>query len=182
MSVKFRVNPQKLVESIVWIAQRLPGSSRYTVLKTLFYADKYHLECFGRPVTGDTYIKMAAGPVASLAYDLIKRSEYLPTYLLEAADAAFANEGTGKYPTVKALRAPNLEWFSGTDIDCLERAADYCAGKDFSELKDATHQERAWQEASMNGEMDFALFIGDDVPNREELLDYIRETAACQTV
>lgn len=183
MPIKFRANPQKIIESITWIAMRLPGSSRYTVLKTLFYADKFHLQKYGRPVTGDTYIKMAAGPVASLAYDLIKRSEYLPTELLIAADSAFssANAG-GRYPSVEAGREPDTEWFSGTDLECLEEAAVYCSGKGFGALKDATHQEAAWLDASMNGEMDFALFIDDDMPDRNALLEYIADTAPCQAV
>ena len=183
MQIRFKPNPQKIIEAITWVAQRLPGSSRYTVLKTLFYADKYHLQRYGRPVTGDTYIKMAAGPVASLAYDLIKRSEYLPTDLLLAADNAFDSAVTGdKYPPVEAKRAPDMEWFSGTDIDCLEESAAYCAGKGFGELKDSTHEEAAWLAASMNGEMDFALFIDNDTPGHADLLEYMAETAPCQAV
>ncbi|MDR0339236.1 MAG: SocA family protein [Desulfovibrio sp.] len=183
MSVKFRANTQKIIESIIWIAQRLPDNSRYTILKTLFYADKFHLQKYGRPVTGDTYIKMAAGPVASLAYDLIKRSDYLPPEWLAAADAAFDNAATGgKYPPIEAKRQPDMEWFSATDIECLAEAAAYCSGKGFSALKDAAHQEAAWLAASMNGEMDFALFLDEDDPDYNARLEYILETAPCQAV
>ena len=183
MQIRFKANPQKIIEAIAWIAQRLPGSSRYIILKTLFYADKFHLQKYGRPVTGDTYIKMAAGPVASLAYDLIKRSEYLPTDLLLAADNAFDSADTGsKYPPVEAKRAPDMEWFSVTDIECLEESAAYCAGKGFGALKDETHEEPAWIAAPMNGEMDFALFIDDSMPGREAILEYMVETAQCQAV
>ena len=183
MQIRFKANPQKIIEAIVWIARRLPGSSRYLVIKTLFYADKFHLQRYGRPVTGDTYIKMAAGPVPSLAYDLMKRSDYLPPELLLEADYAFDNaDNGGKYPPIEAKREPNEEWFSGTDLQCLEEAAAYCSGKDFRTLKDETHQESAWIEASMNGEMDFALFVDEGVLNREALLEYIAETAPCQAV
>ena len=183
MTIKFQANPQKIIESITWIARRLPGSDRYTILKTLFYADKFHLQKYGRPVTGDTYIKMPAGPVASLAYDLIKRDDFLPLELLVAADSAFGTAETGKkYPPVEARRDPDMEWFSGTDIECLEEAAAYCSGKSFDMLKEATHQEAAWMAANMHGEMDFALFIEEDHPDREELIEYITKTAPCQAV
>jgi hypothetical protein len=126
---------------------------------------------------------MAAGPVASLAYDLIKRSEYLPVELLVAADSAFDSADTGgKYPPVEARREPDAEWFSGTDLECLEEAAAYCSGKGFGALRDSTHQEAAWVAATMNGEMDFALFIDGEGPEREALLEYITETAPCQAV
>jgi len=181
--IRFKPSPQKIIEAITWIAQRLPGSSRYIVLKTLFYADKYHLQRYGRPVTGDTYIKMNFGPVASFAYDIIKRDDYLPLEILTAADAAFDSvPGGGKYPPIEAKRSPDMEWFSGTDIECLEEAAAYCSGKGFDTLKGATHEEAAWLAAPMNGEMDFALFIDDDTPGREALLEYIAETAPCQMV
>ena len=183
MPIKFKANHQKIIEAITWIARRLPGSSRYIILKALFYADKFHLQKYGRPVTGDTYIKMVAGPVASLAYDLIKRNDYLPLELLTAADNAFDSaKSCSKYPPVEAKRVPDMEWFSETDIECLEAAAVLCSDKGFSALKDATHQEAAWLAAPMNGEMDFALFLDEDVPNREELLEYIAETASCQAV
>lgn len=183
MPVKFKANPQKIIEAITWIARRLPGSSRYIVLKTLFYADKFHLQKYGRPVTGDTYIKMPAGPVASLAYDLIKRNDYLPTEMLAAADGAFDSASTGgKYPPIEAKRLPDMEWFSGTDVECLEEAAAHCSGKGFGALKDSTHQENAWLAAPMNGEMDFALFIDEGAPDRKALLEYIEETAPCQAV
>ena len=183
MRIRFKPNPQKIIEAITWIAQRLPGSSRYIVLKTLFYADKYHLQRYGRPVTGDTYIKMPYGPVPSFAYDIIKRNDFLPLEILKAADAAFDNvPNSGKYPPIEAKRPPDMEWFSGTDIECLEGAAVHCSGKDFDMLKGATHEEAAWLAASMNGEMDFALFVDDDTPGREDLLEYIAETAPCQAV
>ncbi len=184
MKISFNANPQKIIEAITWAANRLPGSDRYTILKILFYADKYHLQKYGRPVTGDIYIKMTAGPVASLAYDIIKRNTSLPRELLLTADKAFktASNSNHEYPPIEAVRCPDLDWFSGTDLECLEKAAGYCSDKTFTALKNTTHQEVAWLEASMNCEMDFSLFIDEDVPNREELLAYIAETAPCQMI
>jgi len=183
MQIRFKANPEKIIETITWIAKRLPSNDRYTILKTLFYADKYHLQRYGRPVTGDTYIKMNYGPVASFAYDIIKRNDNLPLAVLTAADAAFDNvPNSGKYPPIEAKRPPDMEWFSGTDIECLEEAAAHCSDKDFDTLKGATHEEAAWLAASMHGEMDFALFIDNNTPEREALLEYIAETAPCQAV
>jgi hypothetical protein len=181
MSLKFKANPRKIIESITWIATRLPENSQYSILKTLFYADKFHLQKYGRPVTGDTYIKMTYGPVASLAYDIIKRNNNLPKKILVAADDAF-DKGEGKYPPLVAKRAPDMDWFSGSDIECLEAAVEHCSNMDFDDLKETTHQEAAWVAAPMNGEMDFALFLDEDVQNREALIEYITDTAPCQAV
>lgn len=70
-TIRFPANPAKILEGIVWICDRKPGKGFHYILKTLFYADKWHLSCYGRPVFGDTYIKMPFGPVASLAYNIL---------------------------------------------------------------------------------------------------------------
>lgn len=178
--IRFKANPQKIIEAITWIARRIPGVDRYTVLKTLFYADKYHLQKYGRPVTGDVYIKMNAGPVASYAYDLIKGNGFLPKEILGLAEDAF--DSTNPRGSVTAKRNVDLDFFSETDLQCMEEAAAYCLTKSFSELYNATHQEPAWVEAEMNGPMRFELLIDQDIPDREDLLEYIRETSPCQSV
>lgn len=179
MNVKYRANPRKLLETLVWIARKHPESGYHFILKALFYADKYHLQRYGRPVTGDIYIKMPNGPVASLAYDMLKVSDFLPESLAERVEAALSVERSGRIPTVTAKREPDLACFSGTDIDCLDEALVACQGKGFQGLCDSTHAEQAWIAAEMNGEMDFELFIDEDVPNREALIEYIREKATC---
>ena len=173
--IKYKANPTKIIEAIVFIANECRNNSLYTVVKTLFYADKYHLQKYGRPVTGDTYIKMAYGPVPSMAYDILKFNDVLPPDLLAQAHGSFSKEEL----RIVAGRDPNLEIFSQTDIECLSQALTKCADRDFSYLKEETHKEVAWIEASMNGELDFELLIDKDVPDREELIEYIKETAAC---
>lgn len=173
--IKYRANPTKIIEAIVFIADKCRDNSVYTVVKTLFYADKYHLQKYGRPVTGDTYIKMPYGPVPSMAYDILKFNDFLPPALLAQAHNSFSKEEL----KIIAERTPDLEVFSQTDIDCLSEALNKCADRGFNYLKEETHKEVAWIEASMNGELDFELIIDKDVPDREELIEYIKETAAC---
>lgn len=180
MQIKFKPNYQKIIEAITWVANNIEGSSRYTVLKTLFYGDKFHLQKYGRPVTGDTYIKMPMGPVASAAYDIIKANDFLPERVLAAANDAFSVGGP-RDPIIPNRQA-NEDWFSETDIECLNLAAEKCRGRDFGSLKEETHREQAWVEAEMNREMSFALLIDQDAPNRDALIEYIRETSACQSV
>lgn len=178
MKIRYQANPQKLLEALIWIAQKRPESGYHFILKTLFYADKLHLQQYGRPVTGDVYIKMANGPVASLAYDMLKCSDFLPEEVAKAVREGLTVEKSG-HPHVTAAREADTDHFSGTDIECLTKALDMCADKGFGALSDLTHKEKAWIEAEMNREMDFRNFIDEDLPNREELLAYIQESAAC---
>jgi uncharacterized phage-associated protein len=179
MKIRYRVNPGKLLEALVLIAGACPGSRYHFMLKTLFYADKAHLQKYGRPVTGDIYVKMSYGPVPSLAYDMLKENENLPADVLDAVRNALEIERCGKNQHVSAKRSPDLGYFSGTDLECLRGALASCSSMGFGDLTDLTHKERAWEEAELNQEMDYELFIDEDVPNRAALIEYIRESASC---
>lgn len=179
MPIRFTINTAKILEGLVWIATKRPGIDFHCSLKTLFYADKEHLQTYGRPIFGDTYIKMIYGPVGSAAYDLLKRGEFLPPYVLKAVGEALTVRLAGSIPQVRANRPPAMDVFSGTDVECLERALARCEGMGFDGRCDATHQERAWIEAAMHGEMDYARIIDDDVPHRDELIAHLTEAGPC---
>ena len=97
------------------------------MLKTLFYVDKAHLQKYGRPVTGDIYVKMSYGPVPSLAYDMLKENENLPADVLDAVRNALEIERCGKNQQVSAKRSADLGYFSGTDLECLRGALASCS-------------------------------------------------------
>ncbi len=175
--IRYRLNWEKAIEAIVWLAQEKPGIGVFHVAKVLFYADKAHLQQYARPILGDTYIAMEHGPVPSGVHDLIDRNSFLDPDLLEATSEAIEVKRDG-YPQIIVQRPPNLKLFSETDLQCLRWALDRYGDLPFGRLRDLTHRERAWVEAPANGPMDYALMIDDDVPNRKELLEEIRETAA----
>ena len=73
MTIRFEMNEDKAIEVLTWLANEQPGIGAFHVSKVLYYADKEHLNRYGRPVLGDTYIRMEFGPVPSKTYDLIKK-------------------------------------------------------------------------------------------------------------
>ena len=73
MTIRFEMNANKVIEVLTWLANEQPGIGAFHVSKVLYYADKEHLNLYGRPVVGDTYIRMEFGPVPSKTYDLIKK-------------------------------------------------------------------------------------------------------------
>lgn len=132
------INPRKLLETLVWVAGRVPGADFHKVLKILFYADKAHLERYGRPVVGDRYIKMEYGPVGSFAYDLLKKNENLGQELIRQVESSL-DVRRGSLPLVYPKRQFNRDYFSETDLECLERAFQLCQGKTFGQLCDMRH-------------------------------------------
>ena len=54
-AARYAVHTAKAVETIVWLANAKPGIDVYHVVKCAFFADKDHLNRFGRPIAGDDY-------------------------------------------------------------------------------------------------------------------------------
>lgn len=174
-NISFKVNPQKALEAIVYIASKLKGVDTYHAVKTMFFADKRHLNEYARPIVGDTYIKMPKGPVPSYVYDIINRNiKTLPIeFYGQVVSSISVSSDKKKY--IKANREPNLSEFSESDIECLDYAIAFCKDKKFQDLCDITHQEPAWKNATDNGCMDYELMLDDDNPNREEIIADLKE-------
>jgi uncharacterized phage-associated protein len=169
--IRFNFDEAKTVEAVVLIAQRWPGITPFFLAKVLFFADRDHLRAYGRPVTGDAYIAMDAGPVPSRVYDMVKGNlDFFgdPGAIVEAIHI----NRNHHYPTITAKRTPDLDLLSETDVAAIEATVAFCKDKTFTELSSITHQEPAWFEAPANGTMDPELLVPDE--KREEL----REAAA----
>lgn len=173
--ITFRINQIKALEAVVYIASKVRNVDVYHTVKTMFFADKCHLNRYARPILGDTYIKMKNGPVPSVVLDIINLKEdkiSFETYI-QAKGALSVSADRKKFISVK--REANLEEFSETDIECLDYAIDFCKNKSFNELQDITHEEQAWKKASNNGCMDYELMLDDDNPNKEAIIADLKE-------
>ena len=62
---------KKATQAINFFACRNGGAiEKLRLLKLIFFADRYHLRKFGRPITNDPYWAMQFGPVASSVKEL----------------------------------------------------------------------------------------------------------------
>ena len=133
--IRFTFNPQKAVEAILWIIKR-GEPNIYNILKIFYEADKYHLNKYTRPVTGDNYVAMQFGTVPSAIYDLTKNPP----------------EKTGFTKHGNRLKADNgrtvyLGLFSKSDIEALEHGFVQYAGLGFKAVVQKNHKENAWIKA-----------------------------------
>ncbi|MDR1391269.1 MAG: SocA family protein [Holosporales bacterium] len=174
--VTFNINPEKAVETIVYLANKKPNIDHYHVVKTIFYADKTHLNRYGRPVLGDKYIKMQAGPVPSLVLDIINLNDHaLDPKLVERALDSFIITQDNKKKLISPKREGILDKFSESDLECLDEAFDFCKEKSFKELLNVSHKEKAWKEAENNGEMDYFLMLDDENPLKDGIAEDLLE-------
>ncbi|MBA3525991.1 MAG: SocA family protein [Sphingomonas sp.] len=174
MPLRFQFDERKGREALAYIASRWPNVTVFYASKALFFAEKAHLNRYGRPIVADTFVAMPNGPVPSTLYDFLK-SEF---GLAGDPDAFRGAISTDNYPTIASRREPEEGVLSQSDLECLDEAIAFCRVRGFSHLSQLTHQEKAWAEASNNGPMDYEDFIEENNPNREAILNDAREFAA----
>jgi uncharacterized phage-associated protein len=153
--VKLEPNISKILEAIAYViaeaGRRCHLVSQYDVLKTLFLADKSHLNKFGRPVTFDNYFAMRAGPVPSVAYDLLKEDQ--PTIKkygirnLPWARSARPEVGSGRYYYSNAKDVIDEDVLSPSDVAALCDAFATVRGMTVAQLRVLTHSDPAYIEA-----------------------------------
>ena len=91
--MKIEFNKSKALNSLLYIANRLQRKDFHKIFKILYFSDRQHLADWGRPITGDNYIAMDAGPVPSRIYDMLK--------IVRGDSYLSDTEGLGKYFTVE---------------------------------------------------------------------------------
>lgn len=147
----FSLDKEKAIEALVYVASRNPGVGRFHIAKILYFAELFHIQTYGRPIVGDRYIAMENGPVPSFAYDVLRGT--ISPEIRSLADGALVPIDRFRHPAYEAGREPHLEYFSKSDLDCLERAIAHCCERSFGSISDETHKHKAWADANLNGSM-----------------------------
>lgn len=181
MAKEMAFSPQKAIESILYIASRLGKPTIHEVLKIRYFADKLHLAEYGFVASGDEYVAMQHGPVASNTYNLLKaargdQSEWLhPSFSLIAHNAV---QVTSDH-RVECLRDPDMSQLSIADIDCLDDAIARYGHMNFGERSKLSHDaawQKAWDAASQDdvgqGPMSVSE-IAKTLKNATEVLEHL---------
>jgi uncharacterized phage-associated protein len=178
MPMKFPFYETKAVEALAFIAAVRPGLTPLYISKVLFYAEKWHLNRYGRPIIADTYIAMPKGPVPSSVKNFIDHNWEWLDKPKSFDEAVSIDRSDGLARLRPGTREPDLSLLSQTDMDCLQEAIEFCADLSPDELSQRTHAEQAWLLAGANAPMDYELFIDEDNPHKAEIVAMAQETAA----
>jgi uncharacterized phage-associated protein len=164
-----------------YLAQRVSDLTKLRASKLLYFADKYHLTNYGRPIVGDVYIRMDRGPVPSQALDLMNDMIEPIRYpgseepTLDKMEQFLAVETKGKYPIFRAKIEPDCSVLSESDIEALDYAISKYGKVSISTLIDAGHCEKTWINTQENQRIEYRLFFNEEDSNQKELLSLIEE-------
>lgn len=164
---------EKAIEAILYIASKAPNPDLYHVVKILYFADREHLDAYGRLITDDKYIAMKNGPVPSGAYDLIKSVRDKREHCPSGGNIEHASTTFGVLPGYKiiAKRAVDDGLFSDSDLQCIDQAIEKYGSLSFSEINDLSH-DAVWQAANVNDEIPLEV-IARSCTNPDILINYL---------
>jgi uncharacterized phage-associated protein len=174
-------SPEHGLEAILYIVERLKFPTVHEVLKIRYFSDKLHLSRFGSIGSGDEYVAMKFGPVASNSYNLIKaargdKSSYINPNFVKVVDGALRVASDGK--SMIAERGARLEYLSPAEIECLDDAIKQYGGLHFDHRTEISH-DAAWQKAwdSIGDEVGASPMsirdIASTLDNADEVIGYI---------
>lgn len=167
--INFKFDKNKAITAILYITKELNGVDLHKISKILFYADQKHLTKYGRPIIGDNYIAMPNGPVPSEIYNSINAVRYNNCFSPDILEL-------NKYITVngyniEAKEKPDIDEFSDSDIECLNKSIKENKDLNFDQLTEKSHGE-AYLSATLNGKINLEEIAKEGGANNA-MLNYI---------
>jgi uncharacterized phage-associated protein len=142
---EFFPDKDRVLEAIVYIMNERQNLSQYEIVKSIFFADRIHLNQFGRPITFDSYVAMEQGPVPSLTYDLLKPGDNFRS--LYKQNPPWVYSSNGRINRFRAVRQANLDILSKTDLEALKEGLSTVITLPRAELEKKLHDDPAYVEA-----------------------------------
>lgn len=184
----FSFSHRKATQALNFFAHRSGRSiNKMKALKLVYFADRYHLRKYGRPVVGDEYVAMNYGPVASGTKDVAEMSDFLGEE--EARYAKKFIEPSESGLAYSSVADVDEKVFSESDREALRFAWGRFGRVEKYALSKLTHRYPDWKkhEAALKSKvvsrvpMNYRDFLQDPEGNAEpchRLRDAEREAIA----
>ena len=141
--VSFSFSHRKTTQCLNSFARRAGVElNKMKALKLLYFADRYHLRRYGRPISGDKYFAMPFGPVASGAKDLAEMDVYLSDDERSYAGQFITPVDSYSYRSIAEIDDNVL---SQSDREALGWAWTSFGHLNQFELADLTHEYPEWK-------------------------------------
>ncbi|HHT9105299.1 MAG TPA: Panacea domain-containing protein [Candidatus Wujingus californicus] len=143
-------------------------------IKLIYFADRYHLRKYGRPVTNDEYVAMEYGPVGSKTKDIAENTTFLDKIESEYSKRYIKNQGLYDNQSINEV---DMEVFSDSDTEALDFAINNLGKFNQYDLAKISHAYPEWKkfEKELESErgsafnMNYEDFFKDAEPGDEKL-------------
>lgn len=145
--------------------------NKINILKIIYFANKIHLQKYGREVVRDRYRAMDFGPVPFAFYDILKQISGVGEYNEDINLSEFFSseyDGVLYFTKIKT----DKKYLSKTDEECLDQAIEEFGPLSFNQLREKISEDQAYSATPNNDEISFKKIV-KSLPNNEELLEYL---------
>ena len=167
MTIIFKFSADKGRAAIHWMVSQKHDLDLHAGLKACYFADKAHLNEYGRPIFGATYKAMKFGPVPLEIYEMMKGEAI---WLIESGTMSFPWQLSGHRLVSTDNSQADLSPLSETDRAHLTRGLELSMDMSFSERTAATHGSD-WQKARL-GMIRYEDMI-EEGPKKAALIEYL---------
>lgn len=172
---KPKFDQRKALHALLFVVTRLPKpANMYNALKCLYYADRKHLQEYGRQIYGDTFYALQDGPVPGAAYEIVKYVNGRMKWDLNFPEAFERLEVNDHFLSVKG--SVDTDLLSRSDMVCLIDAARKYGRMPFGKLKELSHKGKAFENADPNGEMNLSDLV-DELKGAEAVASHLKDRA-----
>jgi len=181
--IKFKFKLDKFIACMGLFAKEKTGDfSKLKAAKLLYFADKYHLIRYGRPIIGDTYFHQDNGPIPSKSLNIMNEviGREIPIYAKNESNKErfekflkVKKPMLGKHPIFVAIEAPEIDCLSETEQEAVNETIRRYGKMTPSRLIEETHKDAPWLKTTNNDEIDYRLFFEDECEAEEAALEYM---------
>jgi uncharacterized phage-associated protein len=143
MKMLLEFDYKKATQAINFLSKKEGGQiDKLKLIKLIYFADRYHLRRYGRPVVNDAYLAMTYGPVGSSVKDIAELSDFL-----DDTERAYASTYLKRGDTphkVVSIADVDSDIFSQSELEALEFAYKEFGNKSASILVNLTHMYPEW--------------------------------------
>lgn len=144
----------RIVEAVLFLVEEAGRRgmvvTQYDIVKSVFLADKRHLNKYGRPITFDNYVAMENGPVPSATYNILKDDAPLLRRYgkpLPWRKRAAPQINRRAYIFEHPQRTADTDVLSQSDMNELGASLTVVKSLGFQQVKRLTHEDPAYAEA-----------------------------------
>ena len=164
---RFPFQREKAIEMVLYLAQRIDDPTVMKICKLMYFADKRHLDYWGKFLCGNDYVAMEHGPVPIDVYDMLDNARRWDRENFEVGERS-----------VKPLRQANMDLISEATQQTLDWALGKYGAMQIGKLYDIAHGEEAWisarRDKSSNRPGMPVLSIAATLPDSESLIAHLQ--------
>lgn len=180
--MQFQFDAAKLGQALAYLAGSVSDLTKLKAAKLLYFADKYHLVRYGRPITGDRYYCLDHGPVPSASLNAIGDlltpvrirlgGRTLGTAMSQVLGQFLHVDRRGRHPRLVAkVDADKLDALTATEREALDATSKRYGKLPAGQLIELTHKEKTWitanegRQPGTSVEIAWELFLEQEAPS-----------------